>query len=143
MPTIKDIVEELQWVSERISSQVRTLGVGLIAITWGLLISQPQIAGPIPDSVKKHLLIVGVLALGAMVCDFFQYICAYRNTKALLSKMEDKGLDKADYDYSARTYRLRVFFFKTKQILLVIACIWFLAVIIPFCISVLGKSGAY
>ena len=142
MPTVKDIVEELQWISDRISTQVRTLGVGLIAVTWGLLIAQPQIAGPMPEWIKKHLLISGVLALSAMVCDFLQYICAYWNSKALLSDMEAKKLQEAKYDYTALSYRSRTFFFGVKQLLVVVAYIWFLAVIIPFCIGVvLAKSS--
>jgi hypothetical protein len=142
MRTVKEVVEELQWVSDRISTQVRTLGVGLIAITWGLLIAQPQIAGPLPDWIEKHLLIVGILALGAMVCDFMQYICAYWNTKGLLDHMEREGLKEAEYDYASRLYKSRALFFWLKQILIGIAYIWFLAVIIPFCVKVVvsGKG---
>jgi len=142
MRNVKDIVEELQWVSDRISTQVRTLGVGLIAITWGLLIGQPQIAGPLPEWIKKHLLIIGLLALSAMVFDFLQYICAYRHARASLSEMEDKELRETEYDYTAWSYRFRTLFFWVKQLLIGVACIWFLAVIIPFCVRVVvGKSG--
>jgi len=135
MIAYEKIVEELQWVSDRISTQVRTLGIGLIAITWGLIISQPQIAGPIPDSLKKNLLIVGVVAVAAMFCDFLQYFFAYLNSHILLKKMESENLDEAIYDHTAKTYKLRIFFFWTKQIVLLVACIWFLAAIIPFCIQ--------
>jgi hypothetical protein len=141
VPTIQKIIEELQWLSDRISTQVRTLGISLLAITWGLIIAQPQIAGPLPDDLKKSLLIVGVLALAAIICDFLQYSVAYLNNKALLDNMEDKKLDEAAYDYTATTYKLRGFFFWAKQVLLIIACAWFLIIIIPFCIKAVVGAG--
>lgn len=140
MPAKSKIVEELQWLSDRISAQVRAVGLGLLAITWGLLISQPQIAGPIPDGVKKNLLIVGVLALCSMVCDFLQYVVAYLNTKLLFSRMEREEIDKAEYDYKAVLYRLRSFFFGAKQIVLLVACIWFLVIVVPFIIEVVTNG---
>ena len=142
MPTIKDIVNELQWLSERISTQVRTLGISLIAIAWGILIGQPEIAGSIPDALKKSLLIVGILALGAMVCDFLQYFFAYLNNHRMLRKMENEKLAEAYYNYGAILYRMRGFFFWFKQILLVVACIWFFAAIIPFGIGVITKASS-
>ena len=140
MATKLKIVEELQWLSDRISTQVRTVGLGLLAITWGLLISQPQINGPIPDSVKKNLLIIGVLALSAIVCDFLQYLFAYLNNRLMLRKIENEKLDEANYDYGAINYRLRGLFFWLKQILLIVACIWFFVIIVPFVINVVANG---
>jgi len=141
MVAYKKVVDELQWVSDRISTQIRTIGLGLIILTWGLIIGQPEIAGPIPASLTKNLLIIGVVALGTMFCDFLQYFFAYLNSDILRKKMEIKKLDEADYDYTAATYKLRTFFFWSKQVLLFVACIWFLIVIIPFCVKAALSSG--
>ena len=141
MPTKKTIIEELQWLSDRISTQVRTLGIGLLAITWGLLITKPDIVYPLSENLKKNLLIVGIVALMAMVYDFLQYFFAYLNTRRLLGKTEREKLTEVHYDYSAIYYKLRNFFFWAKQIFLLIACVWFFIVIIPFCIKAVLNTG--
>ena len=137
MATKDKIIEELLWLSDRISTQVRTLGIGLLAITWGFLIGQPEISGPVPENLKKHLLIVGILVLCAMICDFLQYFFGYLNTKRLLNNIERENMSEITYDYTTLSYRVRNFFFWFKQILLFLSCSWFLAIIIPFCIKVL------
>jgi hypothetical protein len=142
MPTIEEIIDDLQWISDRISTQVRTLGLGLLAITWGLLISEPRIADSLSDTARKHLLIVGVVALGAMICDFLQYIFAYVNTKCLFNEIEEKKVHKADYDYTAVTYRCRKIFFWSKQILMLIAITWFFVIVIPFCVRLVLNRTA-
>ena len=39
MPTKDDLLSELDWVTEKISSQVWTLNVGTLGTTWSLLIA--------------------------------------------------------------------------------------------------------
>jgi len=142
MPKLKEVIDELKWISDRISTQVRTIGMGILAVTWGLLITQPQIAGPLPDNLKKNLLIIGVIALSSIFCDFLQYFFAYLNNEGLRNRIEEGNLDALDYDYTAPSYRLRKLFFWTKQVLLITACAWLLAIIIPFCVTVVVRGGS-
>ena len=135
MPTLKEVIEDLNWVCDRISTQVRTMSIGLLAITWGLLIGKPEISQPLPLWLKKHLLAIGIVALVAMFSDFLQYFFGFRIVDNLRKSMEEKKQAKAEYDYTTITYKLREFFFWVKLALVVVACIWFLAVIIPFCIG--------
>ena len=125
----------MNWVCDRISTQVRTMSIGLLAITWGLLIGKPEISQPLPLWLKKHLLAIGIVALVAMFSDFLQYFFGFRIVDNLRKSMEEKKQAKAEYDYTTITYKLREFFFWVKLALVVVACIWFLAVIIPFCIG--------
>ena len=134
MPTIEKIFEELHWLSDLISTQVRTISVSLLIITWGLIIGKPEISQPLPQGLKKNLLVIGILALIAMFGDFLQYFFGYWNADSLRKTMEQEGQTEAEYDYRAITYKLRAFFFWFKQTTVLIACIWFLAVIISFCI---------
>jgi len=135
MQTKEKIIEELHWLSDRISTQVRTISVSLLIITWGLIIGKPEISSPLSEGLKKHLLIVGIIALITMLVDFLQYFLGYVNTDGLRKIMELEGKLEADYDYNAITYKLRCFLFWFKQITLLIACIWFLSAIIPLCIK--------
>lgn len=114
------------------------MSIGLLAITWGLLIGKPEISQPLPLWLKKNLLSIGILALAAMFCDFLQYLFGFWVVDGLRKSMEEKKQTEAEYDYCTITYLFRDFFFGVKIVVVVIACIWFLAVIIPFCIGALG-----
>lgn len=140
MPKLEKIIEELQWLTDRISTQVRTMSLSLLAITWGLLIGKPEISQPLPLWLKKHLLAIGILVVVAMFSDFLQYLFGFLNTKRLLKSMEDNNQDEAEYDYSSITYRLRGISFGAKLISVLAACTWFLAAIIPFCITAFINS---
>jgi len=118
------------------------MSIGLLAITWGLLIGKPEISQPLPLWLKKNLLAIGILALVAMFSDFLQYFFGFWVVDNLRKSMEDKKQAEAEYDYGAISYKLRGFFFCVKLILVVIACIWFLAVIIPFCVGAILTSSS-
>ena len=38
----KETVAELQWLSDRISSQVRAIAIGVLAVAWAVLLSPPK-----------------------------------------------------------------------------------------------------
>lgn len=135
MPTLKEVIEDLNWLCDRISTQVRTMSIGLLAITWGLLIGKPEITQPLPLWLKKNLLAIGILALVVMLSDFLQYFVGFWVVDSLRKSMEAKKQTEAEYDYGTIPYKLREFFFWAKLVLVVIACIWFLAVIIMFCVG--------
>jgi len=111
------------------------MSIGLLAITWGLLIGKPEISQPLPLWLKKNLLAIGILALVAMFSDFLQYFFGFWVVDNLRKSMEEKEQTEAEYDYGTISYKLRGFFFWIKLVLVVIACIWFLVVIIQFCIG--------
>lgn len=134
MPTSKEVIKDLDWICDRISTQVRTISIGLLAITWGLLIAKPEISQPLPLWLKKNLLAIGILALVAMFSDFLQYFFGLLVVDSLRKSMEKLKQTEAEYNYGTIKYILREFFFWAKLVLVAIACIWFLAVIIPFCI---------
>ena len=140
MPTLEKVIEDLNWVCDRISTQVRTISIGLLAITWGLLIGKPEISQPLPLWLKKNLLVIGILTLFTMLVDFLQYLFGFFIIEGLRKSMEKNKQTEAVYDYGTITYKLRKICFGLKLILVIIACIWFLAVVIPFCIDAIQTS---
>jgi hypothetical protein len=135
MGTKKDIIEEINFVSDRISTQVRMVAISLIIITWGLLVGTSQTVLQFGAGFKKQLLLVGIGALFSMVFDFLQYLFGYLNNKALLDKMEQENLMDAKYDKTDFRYKLRCFFFSAKQIVLGASILFFLYIVIPFLVS--------
>lgn len=81
MATKQEILEEIKFLSDRISVQVRTISLGLLAITWGLLIAESNVAIEIARQMGKSLMIIGGLAILTMFFDFLQYFFGYWFTK--------------------------------------------------------------
>ena len=93
------MVEDLDWLSDRMSTQVRTISVSLLVITWGLLIGKTEITQPLPLWLMKNLLIIGIIAVAAMFRDFFQYLFGYWNTDSLRKTMEVENQTEVKFDY--------------------------------------------
>lgn len=129
MPKKKDVLDELTSVSNRLSTQVRTVALGILALTWGLLVGDSTAAKDISSHWRGNLVALGGLAVFVMFLDFLQYVAGYRNVRALLRKMEKEGLEEARYDDTSWSWRLRLFFFNAKQWALAINVTWLLIVL--------------
>jgi hypothetical protein len=122
------IQDELNFASDRLSSQVRTTALGSLALSWGLLVGESQTAKSAANDLKWNLLAVGSLAVLALFLDFLQYLAGYLNArKAFESVVVDaNGKEVGQYDAKAWSYRFRRFFFYAKMIVLAINVGWLL-----------------
>jgi hypothetical protein len=142
MPTpLEDIIEELQFLSDRISTQVRTIAVSLVVLVWALLMGGKD-APFTPSAVERsRLLAVAVLAIAAMFADYLQYFFGYLSADSTRKTAEAAPSKSADYKYDDPRYQLRGGLFWGKQLLLVIAVVLF-AILAVLRIQALGESAA-
>lgn len=125
--SLEKIIEELQFISNRISKQVRTISISVLAIVW-LFLAGGSDTPVLPSTPNKSLLFIsGSFAMAVLLIDYFQYLFAYINSDQLRRKAENANKKKAAYDYTALLYRLRITAFWLKQIL-TLAAVSFLAV---------------
>src|SRR5438093_350069 len=118
MASRKDIQDDIDFLSDRISTQVRTIALSVIAIAWLFLVGGKD--GPIlrvPPS-RDLLLWAGALSLGALIVDYLQYLMGYLDGKRVLREGERDNVTDFHYDYRATTYKLRTWFYWGKQGLL-------------------------
>jgi hypothetical protein len=108
---VQEVSEEAQWLSDRLSVQVRWVAVGILALVWGLIISPPRELALSP----RLVLLAGLLAVAALFVDLLQYIVGYVYTMRILRRME-RGAD-ASYNRRHLLYRLRHYCFVAKQII--------------------------
>ena len=125
-------MKEIDFHSEKISTQVRTVAFGLLITIWGFLIGQSKTTFTIDTSLKKYLLWVGFFALCVLFLDFLQYLFGYLNNNALMHKMEKENLEKIGYNYKDLRYLLQKLFFGGKIILIIVSFLFHLIVIIPY-----------
>lgn len=105
MANIDDVCHELDTYSDKLSTQVRTLAVGLLAIAGGLIVSvltESKGAPKIPLWLLNRLFLVGVLALMALALDLMQYSSLYLYMrsfqKSLEKKIEERTAHSANFD---------------------------------------------
>jgi hypothetical protein len=132
MASEAEILARKKDMSDKISTQVRTLGVGILALTWGLAVSDSAIAKEITVRLRMPLLWVGTLAIGVILLDFLQYVCSYEVARRLINYMEANKLTDGEYDYSSVLYRLQSVLFYGKQILLAAGAFYLIYELIRF-----------
>jgi hypothetical protein len=123
------ILSQLDVVSDKLSTQVRTTTLGVLALTWGLLVGDSPTAQAISLKLRPSLVVLGGAAVFVLFLDFLQYFAAYLNVSEIRAQMEEKGLQETEYDYRSATHRLRIFFFWAKMIALMLTVVGLLLVL--------------
>jgi len=126
MPTLDKVIEELNFLSEVLSTRVRTLAAGVLALAWVFVLGnaiKDEHAGFIAD---RDLVAPIVLALLSLLADLSQYWCGLVGTRRHLQRMEKSDLTSADYNYGSMAYRLRTIFFYLKLSFMLASVAWLL-----------------
>ncbi len=124
MRTKAQIVEDLNWITDRLSTQVRTVALGVLALAWGLLLGDKDPAKSDVLHLKWHLMGIGGVCVLVLVLDYLQYVAGYAETRGLLKTMESEKKENGQYDPKKLSYRLRGAFFALKQWTLAAAIVW-------------------
>src|SRR6266849_5677865 len=114
-----DVLKELDVVTDKISTQVRTTAIAVLALTWGLLVGDSATAKDIALQLRPELVVLGAASVCVLFLDFLQYFAGYFSTRKLLDEMENTNANEGEYSYGTFYYRLRVFFFWAKQVFLI------------------------
>jgi hypothetical protein len=119
------LVEELNWLTDKISTQVWTLNLGTLATTWSLLIAT---RGSEQFIKSSNAIPIMALCIVAMLCELGQYYAGYFNAKSILNRLGES--EKFEYDEKAPLYILRHWLFYIKAALTLIAASWLLAALL-------------
>src|SRR6266853_549781 len=119
MASKKDVLDDLDFSSDRISTQVRTIGLSVIAVAWLFLVGGKDT--PVLRVLPSHtlLLVAGGLSLLALLFDYFQYVAGYVNNKQVLASGERENSDDFKYDYASFMWKFRTKCFWLKQLFVV------------------------
>ena len=130
MPTKEKVIEELNFVTEVLSTRARTLAAGVLALAWVFLLGNAindEHAGFIAN---RALVAPIVLALLSLLADLSQYWCGLLATRRHLQYMEKSDLTSAEYNYRDMAYRLRTVFFYLKLFFMLASVAWLLSLLI-------------
>jgi hypothetical protein len=116
MPEKADLLKELDWLSDKISSQVWTLNLAFLGTAWSLLI----VGGPggVRFSVRNAVWVL-VPCIVSLLCQMAQYLCGYLLAQRLLREMGNRT--ESQYPRDSWFYRGRDLFHWCKIIFTTIA----------------------
>ena len=124
MASKAEILKELDFVTDKLSAQVRTIALGVLVFSWGLIVGESRLAENLRQGLVWHSVGVGAAAIIVMLFDFLQYLAGYWNTLFVYQKMKSDRTDKGEYDEKSILFRIRVFLFYAKMTGLTATVIW-------------------
>jgi hypothetical protein len=140
MPNISDVCARLDTYSDKLSTQVRTLAVGLLAFAGGLIFSvlaATDKAPKVPAWLLHRLFFIGVASLLALAFDLAQYAFMYLYMRSFQKSLdveiakkesEDPAFDGCTIEkrYDEKDYRFIAgrFCFAVKIVVLLVAVLW-------------------
>jgi hypothetical protein len=127
---IQRVYDDLDFVTDRISAQVRTIAIGVLALAWLFLAGGKDTPSLGLQHQTKPLLGVAALAIVALLCDYLQYLAGYLATNAVRTAAERANRKTATYDYRDVRYGLRGLCFWLKQAFAAAATIWMLVMLV-------------
>jgi hypothetical protein len=128
MATKKELRSELDWITEKISSQVWILNLGTLGTTWSLLIASGLPAGL--RFTTRNAIWVFIPSLLSLLCEMGQYLCGYFLAHRLLDEMEENNTTEFQYPKDDWLYKWRHYFFCTKIVLTIGAAVVLLVTIL-------------
>jgi hypothetical protein len=129
MPSIDDIAKQLDAVTDKISTLVRSVSLGVLAIAWLFLSGNkdaPHFAA-LAHSSSQFLAIAGLCIL-ALVADLAQYICGLWSALQAYDVAKASNTSSANYANDWRK-KGREIFFSAKQWLALGAALWLVVVL--------------
>jgi hypothetical protein len=119
-----EVADRLLQLSDRISTQVRALAIGIIAFGWSLFSADSASIKLLVQASKVSLLTILALAILALLLDFLQYVAGYKVANKVRLAIEDGTKHDAKYDYKSFLYRTQEFLFFSKQAVIAVSCGW-------------------
>jgi hypothetical protein len=144
--TADDLSERLEGLTDRLTTQVRTLTLGLLAFTAGILGGVLGFGGKdahpvLPHWTEINLLLVTAFLFLVLLCDLLQCVLSIKSTKMTIEEAEDK-IERHEiaedatllYDYNLWEYRWANILFWSKVWLLSLTTVWFAVVTFVYCV---------
>ena len=124
---LKDIYEDLNFATDRLSTQVRSLVLGILALVWAFLSGTKDVLPLKIGASKAPLVLIGGICIFTLVLDLLQYMCFYLSANRV--RLRAKA-DTAEYDEHSGIRRLQRFLFWAKQFTTLGAAAWLLTLIL-------------
>ena len=127
MPDKATLINDLDWISERISNRLWTISVGVLAFCFAFVVEAAAAQG-VPFLAPIKVVPPIILTLVAMICDLAQYVAGYNLNVRLLERMEHERKDNLGFDHADPAFRVRLFAYWAKLGLCGLGAVWLITV---------------
>lgn len=103
------VLADLDFASDRLSTQVRQISLGALALVWALLVGEKELGVPVAG---VWLIRIALLSIITMALDFGQYVAGYRASRRVWEGLRAGGDGK--FDRKWWSWRLRNICFVAK-----------------------------
>jgi hypothetical protein len=124
------IYEHLDFASGHISTQIRTLTLGVLALVWLFLSGSSDVAAVKLRATNRSLLAIAALCILTLLIDLLQYWAFYLSSNAVRRRAESQDQKEAEYDETSFMRRLQQGCFWAKQITAILVVAWLLLILI-------------
>jgi len=123
--TENDLIQELNFLSDKLSERTRVISAGVIAIWWATIVGDKS-----PPALDRNTLLGPVIAAGiALFLDVLQYVAGYWLNWLALRGLTQSGAKEFEYDTGNPLYKLRQVLFIAKQIAAIISICWLIVIV--------------
>ena len=126
---LKDVYSDLDFATDRLSTQVRTLALGVLALVWTFLSAAKEVIPLKLGGSKEPLVLIGALCVLALLLDLLQYVAFYISANGVRKQAEKAKSDEAEYDEKSAARIAQNSLFWAKQLAMIGAAVWLLALI--------------
>jgi hypothetical protein len=124
MPELKEIYARKKEASGQVSTQTRSLALGMIAISWALLTVHDDPLKTMATHVNRDWILgLAVVSVVVIICDLFQYVATTSMAGEALIRAENANPPAALYDDKLCAYKAQKYLYYGKFVILVIAFI--------------------
>ena len=124
------IYENLDFASDHLSTQIRTLTFGVLALVWLFLSGGKDVPALKLGVTNEPLLVIAALCVLTLLIDAAQYWAYYLSSNAVRREAESKNRTEAEYDETSLLRRLQQGCFWAKQVSAVLATAWLLLILV-------------
>jgi hypothetical protein len=125
----EQVYQQLDWLTDRLSTQVRTLALGTLVLVWGVLSGDKDSNALIVAQRKWHLMGIGGVSVLVLMLDYLQYVAAYFNAQGMRARLDKDPASTPKFKDLPTSFNLMMGFFWLKQVVLCGAVIWLMAVL--------------
>jgi hypothetical protein len=123
------IYGDLDFATDRLSSQIRALTAGILALVW-VFLSGGKDAPKLGVGSNEPLVLIGGLCILTFLLDALQYWAMFVSADTVRKKAEKLKHTEAEYDEKSFARRVQTWTFWGKQVSCAVSAFWLLAVIV-------------
>jgi hypothetical protein len=122
MPELKEIYARKKEASGQVSTQTRSLALGMLAISWALLTVHDDPLKTMATHVNRDWILgLAMVSVVVIICDLLQYVAITSMAGEALIRAENANPQAALYDNKLFAYRVQKYLYYGKFLIVGLA----------------------